>query len=66
MSIDETKLNNFLGKAVGDLGAAISATLMLVGDRLGRLREVVVSGGGFSRFRRAAETPFNFVLEARP
>jgi len=66
MSIDETKLNNFLGKAVGDLGAAISATLMLVGDRLGGLREVLVSGGGFSRFRRAAETPFNFVLEARP
>ena len=31
-----------------------------------RLREVVVSGGGFSRFRRAAQTPFNFVLEARP
>jgi len=31
-----------------------------------RLREVVVSGGGFSRFRRAAETPFNLVLEARP
>ena len=31
-----------------------------------RLREVVVSGGGFSRFRRATETPFNLVLEARP
>jgi SAM-dependent methyltransferase len=30
-----------------------------------RLREVVTSGG-FSRFRRATETPFNFVLEARP
>lgn len=30
-----------------------------------RLREVV-SSGGFSRFRRAAETPFNMVLEARP
>ena len=35
MSIDESKLNAFLGKAVGDLGAAMSATLMLVGDRLG-------------------------------
>lgn len=35
MSIDETRLNAFLGKAVGDLGAAMSATLMLVGDRLG-------------------------------
>ena len=30
-----------------------------------RLREVV-TGGGFTRFRRATETPFNLVLEARP
>jgi hypothetical protein len=30
-----------------------------------RLREVVTAGG-FSRFRRAAETPFNLVFEARP
>jgi SAM-dependent methyltransferase len=30
-----------------------------------RLREVVTKGG-FSRFRRASETPFNLVLEARP
>jgi 2-polyprenyl-3-methyl-5-hydroxy-6-metoxy-1,4-benzoquinol methylase len=31
-----------------------------------RLRDVVVAGGGFSRFRRATETPFNLILEARP
>jgi SAM-dependent methyltransferase len=30
-----------------------------------RVREVVTAGG-FSRFRRAAETPFNIVYEARP
>ena len=30
-----------------------------------RLRDVVTSGG-FTRFRRAAETPFNIVLEAKP
>jgi ubiquinone/menaquinone biosynthesis C-methylase UbiE len=30
-----------------------------------QLREVA-NAGGFSRFRRAAETPFNIVLEARP
>lgn len=29
-----------------------------------RLRQVAAEGG-FSRFRRAAETPFNIVLEAR-
>jgi hypothetical protein len=27
---------------------------------------VMVDGGGFSRFRRATETPFNLVFEARP
>jgi hypothetical protein len=41
------------------------------GDPLGaqageaRIREVVEQAG-FSRFRRAAETPFNAVYEARP
>ena len=30
-----------------------------------RLRQVVTAGG-FTRFRRATETPFNMVLEARP
>src|SRR3954462_7751664 len=40
MAVDESKLNEFLGKAVGDLGAAMSATLILVGDRLGLYREL--------------------------
>jgi hypothetical protein len=31
----------------------------------GRLRRVV-EGAGFRRFRRATETPFNLVLEAKP
>lgn len=30
-----------------------------------RLRQVM-EAGGFTRFRRATETPFNLVLEARP
>jgi len=30
-----------------------------------RLKEVIMSGG-FTRFRRATETPFNLVFEARP
>ena len=35
MAFDEAKLHEFLDTAVGDLGAAVSATLVLVGDRLG-------------------------------
>ena len=38
MAIDEGRLNAFLGKAVGDLGAAISAVLILIGDELGLYR----------------------------
>jgi hypothetical protein len=30
-----------------------------------KLREVI-SKGGFTRIRRATETPFNMILEARP
>jgi hypothetical protein len=30
-----------------------------------KLREVI-SNGGFTRIRRATETPFNMILEARP
>jgi hypothetical protein len=30
-----------------------------------KIREIVMSAG-FSKFRRATQTPFNLVLEARP
>jgi SAM-dependent methyltransferase len=43
-----------------EVGLALGAQ---AGER--RLREVL-SRGGFTRFRRAAETPFNMILEARP
>jgi SAM-dependent methyltransferase len=43
-----------------DVGLALGAQ---AGEA--RLRDVVTAGG-FTRFRRAAETPFNLVLEARP
>ena len=40
MAINEEKLNAFLGKAVGDLGAALSAVLISLGDELGLYREL--------------------------
>ena len=40
---------------------------LALGAQAGEARlEAVVREGGFGRFRRAAETPFNLVLEARP
>jgi SAM-dependent methyltransferase len=43
-----------------EVGACLGAQ---AGEK--RLKEVVTSGG-FTHFRRAAETPFNLVLEAKP
>jgi 2-polyprenyl-3-methyl-5-hydroxy-6-metoxy-1,4-benzoquinol methylase len=43
MSVDQGKLNAFLGKAVGDLGAAMSAVLISIGDELGFYRALAAS-----------------------
>ena len=42
--MDEAKLNEFLGKMVGDLGAAVSAALVLTGDKLGLYKTLAKDG----------------------
>jgi SAM-dependent methyltransferase len=42
--IDEAKLNAFMGRAVGDMGAAIHAVLVMLGDRLGLYKAMANSG----------------------
>jgi SAM-dependent methyltransferase len=37
-TIDQAKLDEFMGRFVGDLGAALSAALVVIGDRLGLYR----------------------------
>jgi hypothetical protein len=37
-SVDQAKLDEFMGRFVGDLGAALSAALVVIGDRLGLYR----------------------------
>jgi SAM-dependent methyltransferase len=44
MPIDEAKLQAFMGKMVGDLGAAMGAALILVGDKLGLYKAVAAAG----------------------
>ena len=40
---------------------------LALGAQAGELRlRQVVTAGGFTHFRRATETPFNLILEARP
>jgi SAM-dependent methyltransferase len=44
MALDETKLHKFMEKAIGDIGAAMSAVLTLIGDKLGFYK--ALAGGG--------------------
>jgi SAM-dependent methyltransferase len=44
MAIDQQNLDRFLGKAVNDLGAAISALLLHIGDKLGLFKAMAEAG----------------------
>jgi hypothetical protein len=63
MAINETNLNEFLGKAVGDLGAAMSAALMLVGDRLGLYKELAKGPVTSSNLAQQTGTNERYVRE---
>lgn len=43
-NVDEAKLNEFMGKALNDMGAAISTALVLIGDRLGLYKAMAGAG----------------------
>ena len=62
-AIDEGKLNEFLGKAVGDLGAAMSATLVLVGDRLGFYKALAKEALTSAELARRTQTHERYVRE---
>ena len=42
--VDETKLNQFIGQMLGDLGGALSVSLVRIGDRLGLYKALHESG----------------------
>src|SRR5919112_2913220 len=42
--IDQQKLEAFLGKVVGDFGAALSSTLVYIGQRLGLYKALAEAG----------------------
>jgi len=44
MTIDENKLNEFVNKAVSDVGSTMSSILVVLGDRLGLWKAMAASG----------------------
>jgi SAM-dependent methyltransferase len=53
--IDQAKVDEFMGRVVGELGAAISSALVALGDRLGLYR-AMADGGPMSAEELARET----------
>jgi SAM-dependent methyltransferase len=44
MAINEAKLNEFMGRFVGDIGAVMHAATIVVGDQLGLYKELAAAG----------------------
>lgn len=63
MNINQDKLNSFLGQAVGDMGAALSATLMLVGDRLGLYKSLAQAPATSAELAERTGTHERYVRE---
>jgi SAM-dependent methyltransferase len=55
-SLDPAKLDDFMQRFVGDLGAAMSASLVVLGDRLGLYRAMDAAGHPLSPAELAAMT----------
>jgi 2-polyprenyl-3-methyl-5-hydroxy-6-metoxy-1,4-benzoquinol methylase len=56
--IDENKMNEFLGKVVGDFGAALSSALVYIGQKLG-LYKAVARAGSVTPAELAQQTSTN-------
>jgi SAM-dependent methyltransferase len=63
MAVNEEKLNAFLGKAVGDLGASISAVLMLIGDELGLYKALAAGPSTSAELAQRTGTNERYVRE---
>ena len=64
MDVNPDKLNAFMGKMVTDLGAAMNASLMLVGDKLGLYKTLAAKGPmNSSELAKATGTAERYVRE---
>ncbi len=62
--MDQDKLNAFLGKAVGDIGAAMSANMVLLGDKLGLYKAMTKMGAVTpTELAKATKTAERYVRE---
>lgn len=63
MAINEQRLHEFLGRALGDMGGAMSATLILIGDELGLYKALVKKPMTSAELAAATGTNERYVRE---
>src|SRR3977135_1162912 len=64
MDVNPDKLNTFIGKMLGDVGAAMNASLMLIGDKLGLYKALAAKGPlNSSELAQATGTSERYVRE---
>src|ERR1700720_4341343 len=64
MDVNPDKLNSFIGKMLGDVGAAMGASLMLIGDKLGLYKTLAAKGPmNSSELAKATGTSERYVRE---
>jgi len=63
MAIDETKLNAFMGRFVGDLGAVMHAATVVVGDQLGLYKRLAEGPADVETLAKRTETDPRYLRE---
>jgi SAM-dependent methyltransferase len=64
VNLSPTRLDEFVGKIVGDMGAAMSGALVIVGERLGLFRKMAAAGPITSdQLAKSTETTERYVRE---
>jgi SAM-dependent methyltransferase len=64
MDVNPDKLNSFMGKMLGEFGAALNASLMLIGDKLGLYQTLAAMGPmNSSELAQATRTSERYVRE---
>ena len=66
MAVDETKLNEMIGKVITDIGATFHAPLVLIGEKLGLFKELALGKMGAEELATVTDTAVRYVQEWLP
>ena len=63
MAVDMDKLNAFLGRFVGDLGAAVHAGMVVIGEKLGLYKALAAGPMSSAELAATTKTDERYVRE---